>query len=1454
MKKILLFALFGIISFYGYGQCLNTAAYGSVTAPALGINVSFDSPCPFQQEYSTINSVVAGNTYTVTMGSGGFITIRSGTYNGTAVAYGNSPLTFTAPTSGTYYAHWNTNSSCGTSSAVCVYPTISCICGLPTYGSYSLFPAITCNGSIYSTTSSNCYGNEYTDVSLISGNSYTFSTSRGGMFVTILNSSNVVLAAGNEPLVWTSTITGTVKFATFVSATDCSTYSSAQSHSRRISCTCVAPTVTETYGNNQWNGYVYNAPSNCSFGTQVGTVTEPAKFSRNVGDGVWTGTTQNFPCGAPNDNFSVRYRMTYNFPAGSYIFTINADDRVRLSIDGGSTWLIAGNWGTTNCCATFSSSLQTLSGNRNLVLEFYEAGGGANVSINWCYFPPIPQISGLTNNLDKTVCYGQQAQINLSNLPANTTVKLYPESSFSSAYTNDFNAIPAASSYNNLYTPTMVDGYLRVVNSGTDPYIYMPSLPNINGDTYRYIAIRYKIASGTTGNPNFEIYIGTTADALSNEDDKLSFNVANGFVPDGNWHVAVIDMWQHPHWKGATINNLRLDFGYPAGAANSYDIYLDYFKVISPGATACFTQTSSTFTSCSAITQETGYLVEYYYNDCGATAGKMIYLKPQALPTPTISTNNNGTITCTNTIVTTTANSDIIVGTATTGQYVFPQNTFYKYSYTQQIYDASEIAMPSGIINSISFQYIYSTPQSPTPVTVYLGNTNKSIYTSLIDWIPSNQLTEVFSGTVTYNNSGTNYWCTITFNTPFYYNGQNLVVSVLNNWGTYTTSNNSTFYYHSTTDNKSIHYSTDGSPISISSPPSATSYTTKYRNNIKFNTATISYSWSTGATTNIINVTTPNTYSVTATNTTTGCSSSASVYVGSNTTPLPITITPSSASMMCGTISPNITASVTSNSTAADYTFTRIAGTYTEETGTIYLLNAYQDDGPILTITLPFNFNFAGINYSTIYTSPNGRINFNSTDYGLSNSFGTSINMLAPLWDDLVCATEGGSISTKVSGTTPNRTFIIQYLNQRQVGGGTSNLFNYQVKLYETTNVIDFIYGTGTSNITSLSATIGINSNNGTSSFISITPTNGGATSSTATANNNIDATTAHYLTSGTIYRFTPPPSSIPFTWTGGNSPNTATNTFTAGGTYSVSVTNPTNGCTSTQSVSITEIPISAPTVSPTSPNICLGSSLNLNAVSPQGAGINWFTQSSGGTAIGTSVSGANFSVIPTGTITYYAEANSAAVQQNGSLTTSFSSNNGCDGIMFDIKANSNNLTITGFDLDIAATGSKDIYIYYRNGSCIGNYSTSTGWTQIPTITVIATGSGNPTHVNIVPTFIVPINNTYGIFISTNNGSIGYNNGTTVGNIQATNTDMTIYEGYGPCSGAGVFTSSANYPRTFSGTVYYQTSSNPSCVSSRVAIPVTVNTPPTVPTGISGTTTICNGASTTLTATGGSEG
>ncbi|MCZ4410789.1 hypothetical protein O3Q51_18375, partial [Cryomorphaceae bacterium 1068] len=101
--------------------CLNEAAFGSADITAEGPNGQLItiSTCSYQEEYSTITGVPAGEDIEFSIVEGGYITVRSDSSDGPVVAAGFSPLTVSAASGADLYPHWNVNDSCE-QAATCV--------------------------------------------------------------------------------------------------------------------------------------------------------------------------------------------------------------------------------------------------------------------------------------------------------------------------------------------------------------------------------------------------------------------------------------------------------------------------------------------------------------------------------------------------------------------------------------------------------------------------------------------------------------------------------------------------------------------------------------------------------------------------------------------------------------------------------------------------------------------------------------------------------------------------------------------------------------------------------------------------------------------------------------------------------------------------------------------------------------------------------------------------------------------------------------------------------------------------------------------------------------------------------------------------------------------------------------------------------------------------------------
>ncbi|MBN8696282.1 MAG: PKD domain-containing protein [Bacteroidetes bacterium] len=151
-----------------------------------------------------------------------------------------------------------------------------------------------------------------------------------------------------------------------------------------------------------------------------------------------------------------------------------------------------------------------------------------------------------------------------------------------------------------------------------------------------------------------------------------------------------------------------------------------------------------------------------------------------------------------------------------------------------------------------------------------------------------------------------------------------------------------------------------------------------------------------------------------------------------------------------------------------------------------------QDDNRSNPVDIGFDFWYNGTRYTQFSVSTNGFVDFSSStaDGGPSagpysydntqftgNGAGTWL-AIAPFYDDMTAQggvdALGNSIKYLVSGTAPNRVLTVEWINMA-VYLNTTPSINFQVKLYETTGVIEFIYGTMTQGTNAFTYTCGIN-------------------------------------------------------------------------------------------------------------------------------------------------------------------------------------------------------------------------------------------------------------------------------------------------------------------------------------------------------------------------------------------
>jgi hypothetical protein len=205
---------------------------------------------------------------------------------------------------------------------------------------------------------------------------------------TILTNQAVTVSAPNASFNLTG-LTQNTTYQVYYRANCGGGVTSAWSVASSITTLCAPSGDEVTAGVGSWIGYVYNSASAGAFTSYKGFVTEAETFN------TLHTTTPNgatiVTCPANSDLFAIRYKMTKTFASGNYVFTVGGDDGVRLSIDGGATWLING-W-LDQGYTSYSSSSVALSGAVNLVFEFYENSSGAQSSFSYAAAPIISSLS-----------------------------------------------------------------------------------------------------------------------------------------------------------------------------------------------------------------------------------------------------------------------------------------------------------------------------------------------------------------------------------------------------------------------------------------------------------------------------------------------------------------------------------------------------------------------------------------------------------------------------------------------------------------------------------------------------------------------------------------------------------------------------------------------------------------------------------------------------------------------------------------------------------------------------------------------------------------------------------------------------------------------------------------------------------------------------------------------------
>ncbi len=164
-----------------------------------------------------------------------------------------------------------------------------------------------------------------------------------------------------------------------------------------------------------------------------------------------------------------------------------------------------------------------------------------------------------------------------------------------------------------------------------------------------------------------------------------------------------------------------------------------------------------------------------------------------------------------------------------------------------------------------------------------------------------------------------------------------------------------------------------------------------------------------------------------------------------------------------------------SKANVADMLFSQSSGTYTEITGGTVVASGSFDNAIATNVPVGFTFNANGTNFTSMNVNSDGYVWFHPTSTSslgyvpISSSTAATMS-ISPMARDMQNAT-GGEVRVETTGASPNRITIIQWKNVKRYGSSyPDEVLNFQVKLYETTNMVEFVYGPMTVTSTSTTA------------------------------------------------------------------------------------------------------------------------------------------------------------------------------------------------------------------------------------------------------------------------------------------------------------------------------------------------------------------------------------------------
>lgn len=167
---------------------------------------------------------------------------------------------------------------------------------------------------------------------------------------------------------------------------------------------------------------------------------------------------------------------------------------------------------------------------------------------------------------------------------------------------------------------------------------------------------------------------------------------------------------------------------------------------------------------------------------------------------------------------------------------------------------------------------------------------------------------------------------------------------------------------------------------------------------------------------------------------------------------------------------------------AQGYTLSQTTRSFQSIAGSGTMVTVSDSDDGTGTVSLPFSLSFFGASVSTVYPSTNGLLATAgaTTDYRPTTipTSATPNGFIAGFWRDMQLTGVSGGIYTKTDTDLSGNAIVTIEWNSLQIYNSTGNTITYQIKLYETGDLIEIAYGARSG--TGASAGIGVEDSTGT--------------------------------------------------------------------------------------------------------------------------------------------------------------------------------------------------------------------------------------------------------------------------------------------------------------------------------------------------------------------------------------